>query len=124
MLCLTSVLADEPITLQEKRSDAGPNGQSAEQLQAGNSNQSKAAESIAKPKAGKQMTEEEPKLKPLPKVRNMSKAERRKLAEAEEALLKRQEQRDKVLKNARQTAWAAVTVILVVGLSVALIRVL
>lgn len=59
---------------------------------------------------------------PKQKQRPLSKQERRKLAEAEEAEYQRQQYLNRVRQNAKQGGWIALTVVLVVVLSVCLIR--
>ena len=59
---------------------------------------------------------------PKSKLRQMSKAERRKLAEAEQLEFEKQEKRERIMKNVKQGAWIAITASLVLLLSVGLIR--
>lgn len=59
---------------------------------------------------------------PKQKARPLSKAQRRKLAEAEEINFQKQKERERMLKNVKQGGWIALTAALVVLLSVGLIR--
>ncbi len=59
---------------------------------------------------------------PMQRRQHLSKAERRKLAEAEEAEFQRQQDRERLLRKVKQGGWVALTATLIVFLSLGLIR--